>query len=185
MFQVFECLGYVADADYGQVFERSGGGFGYCVGQAGGAAFRDEDCIGTSGVGGANDCAQVVRILYAVEDHKHFGTVDYVILIRVLRGCAEGYDALMGFVATGALKSIARFKADGDSVLTAEVNNFLEAGASCAFGDEYAVEGALGFQRFADRVYADENGHLMMVAACAVGGKAEGSWNSFPLGSKR
>ena len=69
VFQVFECLGYVADADYGQVFERSGGGFGYCVGQAGGAAFRDEDCIRTSGVGGANDCAQVVRILYAVEDH--------------------------------------------------------------------------------------------------------------------
>ena len=68
-FQIFERAVDVSDAHHRQTGEGSGGRSRHDVGQAGGAAFGNDDGRGSGGMRGANDGAQVMWILDAVEHH--------------------------------------------------------------------------------------------------------------------
>jgi hypothetical protein len=66
LFQIVDGAIDVGDLYNRQVGERPGGGAGYYVGEAGGAAVRDDHAGGAGGVRGAEDGSQIVRIFYAV-----------------------------------------------------------------------------------------------------------------------
>lgn len=162
--QVLQRFCHVADADYGQVFQRSRGGLGDRVRETRGAAFWNQNGIGSSSVGGADNGAEIVGIFDTIQDDNHFGALDDIVLIGVLCGCAKGDDALVRLVPTGTLQRVARFKAYRNAILPAEVDDLLKARPAGTLGNEDTVEGPFCFQRFADRVHTDKNSHLMMVA---------------------
>jgi hypothetical protein len=66
LFQIVDGAVYVGHLYNRQVGERPGGGTGYYIGKAGGAAVRDDYAGGAGGVRGADDGSQIVRIFYAV-----------------------------------------------------------------------------------------------------------------------
>ncbi len=65
--QLLKRLADIADTNYGKVLQRTGCSFGHCFGQAGRAAFGNQNGGRSRGVRGADDRAQVVRILDAVQ----------------------------------------------------------------------------------------------------------------------
>jgi hypothetical protein len=169
--KVFQGFRDVADPDYRQIFKGSRGRFCYSVRQAGGAAFRNHHGVCSRRMSGSDDRAEIVRVFHAIQHHDHFCAGDNVFFTRVLRSRAECDDALMGFVATGAFQGVACLKPNSYTILAAKVDDFLQTWSAGALGDEHAVKGAFGFERFTDRIHSDENSHLMMVAASAISGK--------------
>jgi hypothetical protein len=171
MLKIFKGLCDVAYADYRQILKGSRCRLCNGVRQAGGAAFRNHHGVCARRMSGSDDRAEIVRVFHAIQDHDHFCAGDNIILTRVLRSRAKSNDALMGFVATGAFQSVTWLETNSYTILTAEVDDLLQTWSAGALGDEHAVEGALGFQRFTDRIHSDENSHLMMVAASGISGK--------------
>jgi len=110
-----------------------------------------------------------------------FAPADNVFFVRVLRSRAESDECLDGFCSHWRVQ---RHRVPQTEQL--HHSGGQRSMISCRRGPpaplaiEHAVEGALGFQRFTDRIHSDENSHLMMVAASGVSGKEplvrDGQW---------
>src|SRR6185369_6375121 len=117
---------------------------------------------GSGGVSGADDGAEVVRVLDSVEDDDE-GAGGGLVEIGVLTGGAHGDDALVGGGAGEAVEGVTGLEADGDVGAAGEVDDLLKAGAAGALGDDDAVEGPLGLEGFEDGVDAREDGHRKLI----------------------
>src|ERR1019366_122105 len=106
----------VGDARDGQVFGGSGGGLYRGAGEPGGAALGDNDAIGAGAVGGANESAEIVRVLHAVEDHQKavlgVPLFQQGVHVGVLLAAGDGDDALVGVGIGGAVELLAGQEAD-------------------------------------------------------------------------
>lgn len=149
----------VADAHNGEVGERSGGGADNDFGETGGAALRNHDGRGAGGVCGADDRAEIVRILDTVENHVQTAAGDSLLECGVFGGGTDPDDALMRDAARGAIEMVARFEADGDAALAAQVDQFLDAGAGCTLYNEDAIERTARPDRLPDGMDSRERRH--------------------------
>ena len=77
------------------MFERAGRGLGHHVGQSRRAALRDDDGVGAGGMRGANDGAQIVRILDAIEEHEQARAARDVLEAAIFLRRAQRHHALM------------------------------------------------------------------------------------------
>ena len=109
-------------------------------------------------MGGADDGAKVVRVFHAIEDHEEFRFRFDGVEVGVLLFGTECDYALMGFGGGGPVERTAFFEPDGRAGLAGEVDDFLEAVAARAPGNEDAVKGAFGAEGFGNGVDADEDG---------------------------
>ncbi len=111
---------------------------------------------------GADDGAQVVGVFDAVEQDDDATVAGWIgvsenVFERAGGACGDdGDDALVIFGVGEAVELAAVFEADGDALFSCELNNFFYAGVLAAFGDNNAVDGALGLKGFADGVDAGE-----------------------------
>ncbi len=150
LLEFFEGLGDVADADDRHMGESTRRGFGGDLGDRGGAAVRQQDGVGASGVGRADDGPKVVGIFDAVEkDEELRGGGEFGELGVALAG-GEGDDALVGGGFARAVKSLAGFIANGHVRLFGQVNDQLHLGATRAFSDQNSLDGLAGAERLSD-----------------------------------
>jgi hypothetical protein len=129
-----------------------------------GAAFRDDDAVGAGGVGGADDGAEVVRVLDAIEDDDEgvlaaaLGEEVVEIVVAFLRD--YGDDALMRGGVGHSLEFVAAKEADGDAGVTGVVDDALKLLVGALLGDTDVFDGAgARFDGFADRVNAEDDVH--------------------------
>src|SRR5690349_4146473 len=151
LLQVFKRASDVGHARDGQVFERAGGGLGHNVGNAGRAPFRNDDRCGACRMRSADDRAEIVRILDAIEDYDEL-TRRGLLEVRVLARGAERDHALVGGTAGQPVERGALLEADRDGSAPRQVDDLLNARAAGALRDEDSFERAPGFERFDDRM---------------------------------
>ena len=148
--------------------QRTGGRARHGVAEASGAALGNHHAVRARSQGRSNDGAQVVRIFHAVEQDDETD-----LAAGLNRGCEDilqrgsgarsGYrdNPLVIFRIGQAVELIAVFEAHGNSLFARELNDFFDARVLAALGDGDAVDGALGFECFFDRVDAGELVHGM------------------------
>src|SRR5580693_5025869 len=90
LFQVLEGVPDVHDAHDRQIGQRTGGSACHGLGKPDGAALRNNDGGRAGSVGGANDGAQIMRVLDAVDDDMQATGRGGFIESRVFFGGAEG-----------------------------------------------------------------------------------------------
>src|SRR5579883_2028688 len=88
-------------------------------GESGGAAFRDDDCRGSSSMRGADDRAEIVRIFHAIENHVEPAGGRGPVEARILSCGSQGDDALMVGSAGSAVEMFTSFESDGDFLFAA------------------------------------------------------------------
>ena len=130
--------------------------------KTGSAALRDDDTIGASGQGRADDGAEIVRVFHAVQQNKKCfarwaggAAGDQIIQIVRLLGGRQGDDTLMLAGAREAIELRAVLEANSDTALPGQGDQFFEAVAVVAAGNHDALERAAGDERFADGVDAN------------------------------
>lgn len=147
-----QCVVDIHHLHHRQMFEGARGGFGDGLGKSRGAAFGDDYSVGAGGMGGADNCPEIVRIFDAIEDDEEFGGGRDVVQIGVLLFGAERDDSLMRFHAGETIERAAVLKPYGGVSGAGEIDDFLQAVASGTAGDEDAFEGTPGAQGFDDGV---------------------------------
>jgi len=165
LLEVFESAVDIGDARDGKVFESSGSGLGNRFREADGAALRNDDGVGSGGMGGADYRAQVVGIFDTVQDYDQSGVCGYFVELGVFGGCAKGDNALMSVVTGETAESAAFFKAHGNVGGAGEVDDFLYARTAGTSGDHDAVESAAGLECFDNGVKTYQN--------------SQGDWTSY------
>ncbi len=144
-FEIFEGAVDVGDARDGQVFQGTGGGFCDRFCEADRSPFGDDDSVGSGGMRGTDDGAQIVWIFDAIENYDEAGIGGYFVEFGILRGGAESDDALVRIAAGETAEGSAFFEAYGDIGGAGEVDDFLDTRTASATGDHDAVESAAGF----------------------------------------
>src|SRR4029077_9848088 len=71
--------------------------------------------------------------------------------------CAQRDDALMRGAAGQPVQSLPRLKSEGNRALPRQVDDLLQPGAACAFGDQYPLQGPAGAQGLGYGVNAGQN----------------------------
>jgi len=148
--EFFEGLGDVADADDGHMGECAGGGLGGDFGDRGGAAVWEEDGVGTGGMGGADDGAEIMGIFNAVKQDEKLGGGRKFRKLGVALTGGKGDDTLVGGGFAGAVESLSWLVANRDIRLFSEVNDQLHLRATGAFGDQNTLDGLTGAERLGD-----------------------------------
>ena len=101
-----------------------------------------------------------MRVFNTIEDDDEI-LADNFINLLIFFFCAKSDDPLVAGVEPGAaVDCLASFKAKGDFVLSAEVDNLLKAGAAGTFGNQDTVEGTSRTQRFFYGMNPNQYGHL-------------------------
>jgi hypothetical protein len=159
LFEMLQRARDVGDSHDGNMRQGAGGGAGHCSGEAGGAALGDYDGGGARGMRGADDRAEVVGIFDAVEHYVQAASGGGVFDRGETLHRSNGDDSLMSRTAGGAVQMIASFKADGDCAFAAQIDDFLDASAAGALGDQNAIERAAGPQSFAYRMNSSQRRH--------------------------
>jgi DNA-binding transcriptional MerR regulator len=159
LFQIVDGAVYVGHLDYREVGECSGGGAGYYVGEAGGAAVWDDHAGGAGGVRGADDGAQIVGIFNAVEHDMQTARGDGGFECRVFFGRAQRDYALMIGASGGAIELFAGFETHRNGAFAAQFDDFLKARAGGAFDDEDALQGTRGAEGFPDGMDSRDRSH--------------------------
>ena len=173
------------------MFGGPGGGLGDGRGDWGGAAFGQDDSINSRAIGGAQERAEVVRVLDAVEgEEEAVGGVNLCAVCGcILRngfrlgfgrrlGCGgeevfdgeegaladEGDGPLVGVGAGEAGELVAGFEGEADVGVAAKLGEALQAGVAALAGEQDAVQPArAGADRLLDRVQAVKNFHRTSV----------------------
>ena len=160
----------IDDAGEAKMFGCPGRGFDGHGAEGGGAAFGEEDAIDAGGFGGAEQSAEVLRVLDAVEGEKQAGrgTFEEILDVEELAFADDGDHPLVIGSAGHAGEGLARLDAGFDSFLAAESGDAgyaLVVAVPEAFGgDADVVEAArAGAQGFLDGMQAEENFHLLPV----------------------
>jgi len=107
----------------------------------------------------ADDGAEIVRVLDAVEDDDEAGAVEDVVEGGALLGRGEGDDALVGEILDQAVEVFAGLEADGHVRLAAEIDDLLEAGPGSTLDHVDAIESLAGAKGFADGVNTCNKSH--------------------------
>jgi len=169
LLQFLQGLSDVAGSHDGKVFERSGCGFRYCFGYAGGTAFGNDYCVRPCRMRGSYDGSQIVRIFDAVEDHHQ------------LRGFANGFKigiAVLGRECDHSLvvglrrcpiQRRARLKAYQRTVAAAQVDEFLNARTAGSARDQHVIQMPPRAQGFANRMNACDDVHQSRLRVLAAG----------------
>jgi hypothetical protein len=152
----------IAGADDGQIFERSGGGFGDNIREPGGAALRNDHGPGAGRVGAADDRAQIVRILHTIENHKEPGFRRYIAERRILLRRSQRDHSLMRLNVRYAIESTPVFEAHRNSGLTGEIHYLLDARTGNAAGNQDALERPFCAQGFNDGVDSGKKGQMRL-----------------------
>ena len=100
-----------------------------------------------------------MRVLDSIENDEQLSTAD-VLESGVFRGRSECDNGLVGLSIADFVERGARFKANGDVSLTAEVNDLLNAGTSGSFGNQHAIEQQLRAEGFTYGVQSDKRAHV-------------------------
>jgi hypothetical protein len=169
VFELLEGAGEIGDAGDADVLGGAGGGLGNDSTEWGGTAFGEEDAGDPSAVGGAEQSAEVVGILDAIEGQEETmaGGVGWsgeeVFELKEFSFPKEGDDALVGVGAGVAGELLARFGHDAEVGGAGESQDGFEAGVAAGFAlasDGDVVDGlGTGTQRLLDRVQAVKNLH--------------------------
>ena len=109
--------------------QSSGGRARNGVGQSGGAAFGNHHRGRAGRVSGADDGAEIVRVLNAVEHHMQPALGGGFFQRGVAGRGSVSDDALMRRPGGVAVEMLARLKADRNSAPAAQLNQFLKAHA--------------------------------------------------------
>ena len=140
----------------GRCSKRAGGGLGHHVRHAGRAPLRNDDRARAGRVRGADDRAQVVRILHAVEHHDQFRAAPRF-EVGVLPRRAHRDDALVRSRPGQPVERGARLEAHRDAGAPRQVDNLLHARSAGALRDQDAFQGRARAQRFDNRMNAAKN----------------------------
>ena len=101
-----------------------------------------------------------MRVFNTIEDDNKILSDNFIDLLIFFFG-TKGDDTLVTGVEPGAsVDCLASFKAKRDFVLSAEVDNLLEAGAAGTFGNQDTVEGTPRTQCFFYGMNPNQYGHL-------------------------
>jgi hypothetical protein len=146
-----------------QVLKGASGGFGDGLGESGGTAFGDDHGVGSGGMGGADNSPEIVRIFYTIEDDEEFGGGSNVVQLSVLFFGAKCDNSLVRLDAGETVERAAIFEPDGSVGGAGEIDDFLEAMASGAAGDQDAFEGTLRAQRFGDGMNSNQDGQMPII----------------------
>src|SRR5712692_3970804 len=149
--------------------QGAGGSARHRVRQSRRAPLRNDHAVRSRGQRGADDCAQVVWILDAVEQHNQPFLSAAVAGIRGREnvveggsraGSSQGHYALMILGIGQAVELAALLKSHGDVSLARQLHDFLHARILPPARDHDAVERAARFQSLAHRVYSRQPVHL-------------------------
>ena len=161
-FQLLKSANKVDDSGDTDVFGGSGGGFNGDGAKGRGTAFCDEDTIDARSVGSTEERAEVLWVFDSVEGEKQarFGAGQQVFEIEKLASADDGDNALVGRGVGQTGELFARFEAEADIVLTAGIDEALEALVMTFTGDADVVKAAAtGAQSLLDGVQAVQNFH--------------------------
>jgi len=158
-FQIFQRAIDIGHAHHRQIRERSRRGARDHVGQSGGAPLGNHHGRGSGGVRRANDGAQIVRILDAVEHHVHPARADGRFERRVFFRGAQCHHTLVLWTARGAVQMFACFEADGNFSLAAQVDDLLKTRARRAFDKQDPLERPAGADRLPDGMDSCDGRH--------------------------
>ncbi len=139
--------------------ERASGGFRDRLAQPRRAPLRNDYPVGPSGVGGADDRAEVVRVLDAVEnDHQSraLKRLEQALEIGGTRPDRHRHDALMVAARGETVERIAWFIVQGDATPAAFVGDRIEPWVLGSARDHHAVQRLSGPQRLGHGVDADQ-----------------------------
>jgi DNA-binding transcriptional MerR regulator len=158
--QVREGVPDIHDADHGQIGQRAGGSACDGLRKPDGSAFRNNDGGGAGCMRGADDGAEIVRVLDAVDDYMQaaVGSGGFF-QRRVFFGRAERHDTLMRHSFARPIEAIARFETHRNFAFPAEVDDLLNSGRGHAPGDHDIVEGAPGPESLPDGMDSRERRH--------------------------
>jgi hypothetical protein len=130
-FQILQGPGNIRHFRNGEVLTRSGGDFRHSSSHARGTAFGNDDSIHAGRVCRAKNCAQVMRVFYAVEYHNQRVWAalggEHIIEIAVLLGRGDRNHSLMCIVPRHAIEFGARHKAYGNAVPAGFIDDALQA----------------------------------------------------------
>lgn len=160
LLEFFQGAADVGNARDRQMFEGARSGAGYGFGERRGAAFPNDDGIRAHGMGGAHDGAKVVRIFNAIKDYQQARVIPGGNGVEVhifVRG-AETNDALVSDSLGGAIERFARLETHRHLQSAAQIDDFLNARAGAALGNQDLVERALGAEGLTDRMNAGQQG---------------------------
>jgi hypothetical protein len=156
-------LGDVSDSGDLHVLERPCRGPRYGFREPGVVSVWKQHAVGARGLGGAQDSAEVPRILYAVENDDESGVVRP--LQKVLHGHDRlrrdhGDDALVGQPSSHPVEGLPRFEAQRDTHLGRAGDSVGDSLVPEPLDDEKAIEMSCpGAQRFQDWVDAADEIH--------------------------
>jgi hypothetical protein len=165
LLHLFERADEVGDAGYADVLGGSGRGFGYGAGDRGGAAFGDDDSVYSGAVGCAQECAEVVRVFYAVEGKEEAVLAVFFGGEEVFDGeefalADDGEDALVGIGAGEAGELVAGLDGDADVGGAAKFDDAFETFVATFAGYADVVELAgTGADGLLDGMEAVQNFH--------------------------
>ena len=137
-------------------------------GQPRSASLGNNDAVRAGAVSRANDSAEVVRVLHAVEHNQKAVLVvalfQQSVHVGVLLAAGDGNDALVGVGIGGAIELLARQEANLHSASTAVVDEALHPLIMPLTGDANILEAARArLQGLADRMNAVEDDHAPSV----------------------
>jgi len=150
----FESLADVSDANHRQMLEGSGGSFGDYLGESRRPALGNKNGGCARGMGGANNGAQVMWILNAVEQRQQLdsGSRENFVELGIALGGSEGQDPLVRGAVRGAVECLARLKAYRHGTFAGQIDDLLNTRSTGSASDQNAVERPRGAQRFPYRV---------------------------------
>ena len=107
----------------------------------------------------ANDGAQIVRVLDAVQDDVQSAGRRRLVDRRILLRRAERHYTLMVRSVRRAVQAVARLHAHRNAAFPAQRQQFLQACAAGALGDQHTVQRPPGQQRLPNRMDSYKRGH--------------------------
>ena len=166
----------VDDAGQTQVFSSARGGFEGSGAEGSGATLGKQNAVDAGGFGGAEQRAQVLGILYAVEGKDETGlrAGEQIFEAEEFALADNGDDALMGGGVRQASESVTGFEAGSDAGLPAKIKEAAETLVVAFARNRHVVEAAgAGAQRLFDGVQAVEQFHRyqskLQVSPCWAG----------------
>src|SRR4029077_8191407 len=108
--------------------------------------------IGARGKRGADDCAQVVGIFDAVEQHNQVRVLDGLLISGIAMGRPDGDNPLVRGAVCDAIQSFTRLEPHRNIALAAELDDLRESWAPGPAGDQHAIERSPGRNRFPYRM---------------------------------
>ena len=110
------------------------------------APLGNDDAVGSSCIGGAQNCTEIMRIFNSIQHHdkRIFATLgrNHIIKIHIRLRRRDRHHALIRSCTRHTIKFGARQKSHRDAGVPAVLNKLLQPQVVSFFGDSYPLEGA-------------------------------------------